>query len=111
MTFLANRLQQIKPSPTLAMTAKAAQLKAQGRQIISLSAGEPDFDTPEPIKQAASRAMAQGLTKYTAVDGIPPLKQAIQQKLLRDNKLTYELSEIGVSTGGKQVIFNAFMAT
>jgi aspartate aminotransferase len=111
MTFLAHRLLNIKPSPTLAMTAKAAKMKAEGRSILSLSAGEPDFDTPESIKQAAQEAMAQGLTKYTPVDGLPALKKAIQQKFLRDNQLTYDLSEITVSNGGKQVIFNALMAT
>lgn len=111
MTFLAHRLLTIKPSPTLAMTAKAATMKAQGRNVISLSAGEPDFDTPDFIKEAANRAMSQGLTKYTAVDGLPALKKAIQGKFLRDSQLSYEASQIMVSTGGKQVLFNALMAT
>ncbi len=111
MTFLAHRLQNVKPSPTLAMNAKAAAMKAEGRNILSLSAGEPDFDTPEFIKEAAREAMVQGLTKYTAVDGLPALKKAIQKKFLRDNNLSYELSEIMVGNGGKQIIFNALMAT
>jgi aspartate aminotransferase len=111
MTFLAHRLQQIKPSPTLAMTAKAAQMVAQGRKVISLSVGEPDFDTPTPVKEAAIRAMEKGLTKYTAVDGLPALKVAIQNKFQRDNQLHYSLKEIMVGTGGKQILFNALMAT
>lgn len=111
MSFLAARLSRIQPSPTLAITAKAAALKAEGKDIISLSAGEPDFDTPETIKQAAIQAMAQGQTKYTAVDGTVPLKKAIQQKLKNDNSLSYDLDQITVSTGGKQVIFNALLAT
>lgn len=86
-------------------------MKAEGIDIINLSAGEPDFDTPEFIKQAATQAMADGLTKYTAVDGLPALKKAIQKKFLRDNNLTYELAQLIVSTGGKQVLFNALMAT
>lgn len=109
--MLAQRLSLIKPSPTLAMNAKAAQMKASGIDVISLSAGEPDFDTPEFIKQAATRAMANGITKYTAVDGLPALKKAIQQKFLRDNQLSYDLDQLMVSTGGKQVLFNALMAT
>lgn len=109
--MLAQRLSQIKPSPTLAMNAKAAQMKASGIDVISLSAGEPDFDTPEFIKQAATQAMAKGMTKYTAVDGLPALKKAIQQKFLRDNQLSYDLDQLMVSTGGKQVLFNALMAT
>ena len=109
--MLAQRLDLIKPSPTLTINAKAAQLKAKGVDVISLSAGEPDFDTPEFIKQAAVQAMADGITKYTAVDGLLPLKKAIQQKFLRDNHLSYELNQLIVSTGGKQVLFNALMAT
>ncbi|WP_232224315.1 pyridoxal phosphate-dependent aminotransferase [Candidatus Paracaedibacter symbiosus] len=109
--MLAKRLSFIKPSPTLAMSAKAAQMKARGIDIINLSAGEPDFDTPDFIKQAATAAMAKGMTKYTAVDGMPALKKAIQQKFLRDNQLSYEPEQLMVSTGGKQVIFNALMAT
>jgi len=109
--MLAQRLSFIKPSPTLAMSAKAAQMKAQGINVINLSAGEPDFDTPDFIKQAATKAMADGMTKYTAVDGLPALKKAIQKKFLNDNQLKYELDELVVSTGGKQVLFNALMAT
>lgn len=109
--ILARRLSLIKPSPTLAMNAKAAQMKANGIDVISLSAGEPDFDTPDFIKQAATQAMAKGMTKYTAVDGLPALKKAIQQKFLRDNQLSYDLDQLIVSTGGKQVLFNALMAT
>jgi len=109
--MLAQRLSFIKPSPTLAMSAKAAQMKAQGIDVINLSAGEPDFDTPNFIKQAATKAMADGMTKYTAVDGLPALKKAIQKKFLNDNQLKYELDELVVSTGGKQVLFNALMAT
>lgn len=109
--MLAQRLSFIKPSPTLAMNAKAAQMKTSGIDVISLSAGEPDFDTPEFIKQAAAQAMAKGMTKYTAVDGMPSLKKAIQQKFLRDNQLSYDLDQLIVSTGGKQVLFNALMAT
>lgn len=111
MSFLANRLQQIKPSPTLAMTAKAAQMIGLGHKVISLSVGEPDFDTPNPIKEAAIRGMEQGLTKYTAVDGLPALKLAVQHKFLRDNQLEYSLKEIMVGNGGKQILFNALMAT
>jgi len=111
MSFLAQRLQAIKPSPTLAMSARANAMKASGIDVINLSAGEPDFDTPDFIKETAIRALDQGLTKYTAADGMPALKKAIQDKLLRDNKLHYDISQIVVSNGGKQVIFNAFLAT
>jgi aspartate aminotransferase len=109
--FLADRLSRIKPSPTLATMSRANALKAEGKNILILAAGEPDFDTPEWIKHAATQAMEQGLTKYTAVDGLPALKKAIQEKFKRDNNLSYDLDQIIVSTGGKQVIFNAFMAT
>lgn len=111
MSFLADRIARIKPSPTLATMAKANALKAEGRNVLILAAGEPDFDTPDWIKQGAVQAMEQGLTKYTAVDGILPLKKAIQNKFQRDNKLNYDLDQIIVSTGGKQVLFNALMAT
>lgn len=111
MTLLARRLSLIQPSPTLVMTARAAELKAQGQDIISLSAGEPDFDTPEPIKQAAIKAMSEGKTKYTAVEGLLPLRKAIQDKLSRDNQLTYGVDQITVGNGAKQIIFNAFIAT
>lgn len=111
MSLIAQRLSLIQPSPTLAMTARAAELKAQGQDIISLSAGEPDFDTPEHIKQAAIQAMSEGKTKYTAVEGLLPLRKAIQEKLLRENQLTYAVDQIMVGNGAKQVIFNAFIAT
>ncbi|WP_038036694.1 pyridoxal phosphate-dependent aminotransferase [Thermopetrobacter sp. TC1] len=109
--FLAASLSRIKPSPTLAVTQKARELRAEGRDIISLGAGEPDFDTPDNIKQAAIEAIRRGETKYTAVDGIPELKDAIIEKFRRDNDLTYTRPQIIVSTGGKQVLYNALMAT
>lgn len=111
MSFLAKTLSRVKPSPTIAMTAKAAELKAQGRDIIGLSAGEPDFDTPENIRNAAKAAIDAGKTRYTAPDGIPELKQAICDKLQRDNGLTYTPKQVSVGTGGKQTLYNAFMAT
>jgi len=104
-------LKRVKPSPTIAMTTLAQELKTQGRDIISLSAGEPDFDTPEHIKRAAAAAIAAGKTKYTAPDGMPELKQAICKKFSRENALEYSPSQISVGTGGKQTLFNAFMAT
>ena len=104
-------LKRVKPSPTIAMTTLAQELKAQGRDIISLSAGEPDFDTPKHIKQAAAAAIAAGKTKYTAPDGMPELKQAICKKFSRENGLEYHPSQISVGTGGKQTLFNALMAT
>lgn len=104
-------LKRVKPSPTIAMTTLAQELKAQGRDIISLSAGEPDFDTPKHIKQAAAAAIAAGKTKYTAPDGMPELKQAICKKFSRENALEYHPSQISVGTGGKQTLFNALMAT
>lgn len=110
MSFLSERVQAIKPSPTLAVAAKAAQLKAQGRPVIGLGTGEPDFDTPEHIKQAAVQAIQQGFTKYTAVGGIPSLKEAIVEKFLRDNKLTYTAKQILVSVGGKQSLFNLILS-
>ncbi|MDP1604922.1 MAG: pyridoxal phosphate-dependent aminotransferase [Legionella sp.] len=103
---LAERVQKVKPSPTLAVAAKAAQMKAEGLDIISLGTGEPDFDTPKHIKDAAIAAINAGFTKYTAVDGIPELKQAIRDKFKRDNGLDYQLNQILVSVGGKQSIFN-----
>jgi len=109
-TILSQRVQQIKPSPTLAVAAKAGQLKAEGRDIIGLGTGEPDFDTPEHIKQAAVEAIGQGFTKYTPVDGIVELKAAIIDKFSRDNGLHYEPSQILVSSGGKQSIFNLAQA-
>ncbi len=111
MALIANRLGNIKPSPTLAVTAKAAELKAAGKDVIGLGAGEPDFDTPDFIKDAAKKAIDAGQTKYTAVDGTPELKKAICAKFERENKLTYKPSQITVGTGGKQVIYNALMAT
>ncbi len=103
-------LEKIKPSPTLAVAQKAAQLRAEGRDVIGLGTGEPDFDTPENIKQAAIRALQEGHTKYTNVDGIVPLKQAIIDKFQNDNQLSYELNQILVSVGGKQSIFNLTQA-
>ncbi|SEI74182.1 aspartate aminotransferase [Cribrihabitans marinus] len=111
MSFLSATLSRVKPSPTIAMTAKAAEMKAAGRDVIGLSAGEPDFDTPENIKAAAVRAIADGKTKYTAPDGIAELKQAICAKFLRDNGLSYEPAQVSVGTGGKQTLYNALMAT
>ena len=111
MAFLANSLARIKPSATIAVTDKARELKAAGRDVIGLGAGEPDFDTPENIKEAGIRAIREGKTKYTAVDGIPELKAAIAAKFARENHLDYKLDEISVGNGGKQVLFNALMAT
>lgn len=111
MSFIANRLQAVKPSATLAVTAKAKELESQGVNIISLAAGEPDFDTPENIKRAAIEGIKNGATKYTAVSGTAELKKAICNKFKRDNQLDYDQSEIIVGTGGKQVIYNLFMAT
>lgn len=111
MNFLSDRIQRIKSSPTIAVTNKARELKAAGRDIIGLGAGEPDFDTPDSIKQAAIRAIQEGKTKYTAVDGIPELKQAIAAKFKRENSLDYKLSQITVGTGGKQVLYNALLVT
>ena len=111
MAFLADSLARVKPSPTIAVSTKAAELKAAGKDVIGLGAGEPDFDTPEHIKAAATQAMAEGKTKYTAVDGIPALKEAIAAKFKRDNGLDYAASQISVSNGGKQVLYNALLAT
>jgi aspartate aminotransferase len=111
MAFLADRLARIKASPTIAMTQKARDLQAMGRDVISLGAGEPDFDTPDHIKEAARLAMAQGQTKYTPVPGTLALRQAIAAKFLRENELHYKTDEILVGTGGKQVIFNALIST
>ncbi|MGM0559891.1 MAG: aspartate transaminase [Pseudomonadota bacterium] len=111
MSFLASRLSRIQPSPTIAVTQKARELKAAGRDVIGLGAGEPDFDTPDNIKQAAIRAIEAGDTKYTAVDGTPALKQAIVAKFKTDNGLDYESDQITVGTGGKQILYNALMAT
>ncbi|MGN7869303.1 pyridoxal phosphate-dependent aminotransferase [Paracoccus sp. 22332] len=111
MAFLSDRLNRIKPSPTIAMTTRAAELRAQGRDIIGLSAGEPDFDTPAHIRDAAKAAIDAGHTRYTAVDGTPSLKRAICDKFARENGLDYAPAQITVGTGGKQILFNALMAT
>mmetsp|Transcript_23516 Transcript_23516/g.41491 ORF Transcript_23516/g.41491 Transcript_23516/m.41491 type:complete len:401 (+) Transcript_23516:3876-5078(+) len=111
MTFLSATLDRVKPSPTVALTGQVAALKAQGKDIIGLGAGEPDFDTPQNIKDAGVVAIAMGRTKYTTVDGIPELKQAIVAKFKRDNGLDYTTDEVTVGTGGKQVLYNALMAT
>ena len=111
MPILSATLARVKPSPTIAMTAKAAAMKAAGRDVISLSAGEPDFDTPEHIREAGKRAIDEGRTRYTAVDGIAELKVAIAEKFRRENGLDYAPSQVSVGTGGKQVIYNALMAT
>jgi aspartate aminotransferase len=111
MAFLSDTLARVKPSPTIAVTTKAAELKAAGKDVIGLGAGEPDFDTPQNIKDAAIAAIHAGKTKYTAVDGIPELKQAICAKFKRDNDLTYTPAQVTVGTGGKQVLYNALMAT
>jgi aspartate aminotransferase len=111
MAFLAQRLSRISPSPTLAVTAKVSELRAAGRQIIGLGAGEPDFDTPAHIQEAAIAAMRRGETRYTVVDGSPALKAAICAKFKRENDLDYKPNQISVGSGGKQVLFNALMAT
>ena len=111
MAFLAERLSRVKPSPTLAVTAKSIELKAAGRDVIGLGAGEPDFDTPDNIKEAAIAAIRKGQTKYTVVDGTMELKQAICAKFKRENGLDYKPNQVTVGTGGKQVLYNALMAT
>mgnify|MGYP003345331819 FL=1 len=111
MSIVSNSLKRIKPSPTIAVTSKAREMRAAGKDVIGLGAGEPDFDTPDNIKEAAIEAIKKGDTKYTAVDGTPALKKAIQAKFSRENDLSYELDQISVGTGGKQVLYNAFMAT
>ena len=111
MAFLSDTLARVKPSATIAVTTKAAELKAAGRDVIGLGAGEPDFDTPENIREAAKRAIDSGKTRYTAVDGIPELKKAICAKFLHENGLTYQPNQITVGTGGKQILYNALMAT
>ena len=111
MSIISNNLKRIKPSPTIAVTQKARELKASGKDIIGLGAGEPDFDTPDNIKQAAIKAINDGDTKYTAVDGTPALKDAIIKKFKRENNLDYQIDQITVGAGGKHVIYNAMMAT
>jgi aspartate aminotransferase len=111
MSFLSTTLSRVKPSPTIAVSTLAAELKAAGRDVIGLGAGEPDFDTPEHIKAAAKAAIDAGKTKYTAPDGMPELKQAICDKFARENGLSYAPNQISVATGGKQILYNALMAT
>ena len=111
MSIISDNLKRIKPSPTIAVTQKAGELRAAGKDVIGLGAGEPDFDTPDNIKKAAIKAIKSGDTKYTAVDGTPALKKAIVSKFKRENKLNYSTEQITVGTGGKQVLYNAFMAT
>ncbi len=111
MSDLSATLSRVKPSPTIAVTTKAQELKAAGRDVIGLGAGEPDFDTPEHIKAAGIRAIQEGKTKYTAVDGIPELKAAICAKFRRDNGLDYVPAQVSVASGGKQILYNALMAT
>lgn len=111
MSFLSQTLARVKPSPTIAMTGRAQQLAAEGKDIITLSAGEPDFDTPEHIREAAKAAIDAGHTRYTAVDGMPALKRAICEKFSRENGLDYSQAQVSVGTGGKQILYNALMAT
>ena len=111
MSIISDSLKRIKPSPTIAVTQKARELRAAGKDVIGLGAGEPDFDTPNNIKEAAIKAIRDGDTKYTAVDGTPALKKAIVGKFKRENKLNYSTDQITVGTGGKQVLYNTFMST
>jgi len=111
MSIISDSLKRIKPSPTIAVTQKARELRAAGKDVIGLGAGEPDFDTPDNVKNAAIKAIKSGDTKYTAVDGTPALKKAIIAKFKRENKLSYSADQITVGSGGKQVLYNAFMAT
>ena len=111
MSLVAQRMSRIKPSATMAITNKARVLKAEGRDVIGLGAGEPDFDTPDNIKDAAIKAIRDGQTKYTAVDGTPELKQAVADKFKRDNGLDYAPEQVSVGTGGKQILFNALFAS
>ena len=111
MGFIADSLSRVKPSATIAVSTKARELKAAGRDVIGLGAGEPDFDTPDNIKEAAKAAIDLGETKYTAADGMPELKQAICDKFKRENDLDYEPKEVSVGTGGKQILYNALVAT
>ena len=111
MSIISNNLKRIKPSPTIAVTTKAREMRASGKDVIGLGAGEPDFDTPDNVKEAAIEAIKKGETKYTAVDGTPDLKKAIVEKFKRENNLSYTTDQITVGTGGKQVIYNSFMAT
>ena len=111
MSIVSNNLKRIKPSPTIAVTTKAREMRAAGKDVIGLGAGEPDFDTPDNIKEAAIEAIKKGDTKYTAVDGTPDLKKAIVEKFRRENDLSFTTDQITVGTGGKQVLYNTFMAT
>ena len=111
MDFISHSLKKIKPSPTMVITAKARELRAAGEKIISLSAGEPDFDTPEHVKDAAIKAINMGYTKYTNVEGIPELKQAIVNKFKNDNEIDYNMDQVIVGVGGKQILFNALFAS
>ena len=111
MSFLSKRLERIKPSATMAITAKATELKASGIDVIGLGAGEPDFDTPENIKDAGISAIRNGWTKYTKVDGLQDLREAIVEKFKRENNLSYSIDQINVGVGAKHVIFNALLAT
>lgn len=111
MSIIAKRMSAIKPSPTMAVTAKAGELKAQGVDVIGLGAGEPDFDTPDHIKEAGKAAIDAGKTKYTPTNGIPELRKAVVDKFKRENELKYDLNQIHIGVGGKQVLFNAIMAT
>ena len=111
MSIVSNNLKRIKPSPTIAVTTKAREMRAAGKDVIGLGAGEPDFDTPDNIKEAAIEAIKKGDTKYTAVDGTPDLKKAIVEKFKRENDLSFTTDQITVGTGGKQVLYNTFMAT
>ncbi len=111
MSIISDSLKRIKPSPTIAVTQKVRELRAAGKDVIGLGAGEPDFDTPENIKQAAIKAINEGDTKYTAVDGTPALKKAIVDKFKRENNLDYSIDQITVGAGGKQVLYNTFSAT
>nr|WP_319513736.1 pyridoxal phosphate-dependent aminotransferase [uncultured Cohaesibacter sp.] len=111
MSFIAEQLSRVKPSATIAVTNKARELKAAGRDVIGLGSGEPDFDTPDNIKAAAIKAINEGKTKYTAVDGLPELKEAICAKFKRENGLDYQPNQITVGTGGKQVLYNALVCT
>ena len=111
MSMLSNNLTRVKPSPTIAMSSLATQMKLEGRDVISLSAGEPDFDTPDHIKNAAIEAIKSGQTKYTDPDGMKTLKEAVCEKFEIENDLTYNPNQISIGTGGKQILYNAFMAT
>lgn len=111
MAFLADALSRVKPSATIAVSQKARELKTQGRDVIGLGAGEPDFDTPDNVKKAAIDAINRGETKYTPVSGIQPLREAIAAKFKRENNLDYDWKQTIVATGGKQILFNAMMAT